>query len=73
MEACEIVFLIFLLVIVCIATFVDILLDTATVVDQVVALLHGVVDQSPVFVHFLIIIRIMMMLMMLMLVVSCKK
>lgn len=34
-------------------TFVDVLLDTAAVVDEVVALLDRVVDQRAVFVHFL--------------------
>ena len=34
-------------------TFVDVLLDTAAVVDQIVALLDRVVDQRPVFVQFL--------------------
>ena len=45
-----------------IATFVDVLLDTAAVVDEVVALLDWVVDQSPVFVQFLMVIMMIMML-----------
>ena len=52
-----------------IGTFVDVLLDTAAVVDQVVALLDGVVDQSAVFVHFLIMMAVTMMMMMMVVVV----
>ena len=52
-----------------VGTFVDVLLDTAAVVDQVVALLDGVVDQSAVFVHFLIMMAVTMMRMMVVLMI----
>ena len=42
-----------LVIVIVVSTFVDVLLDTAAVVDQIVALLNRIVEHRPVFVQLL--------------------